>query len=924
MRWIKNRDNQIMLTIMILMAVLGLRLFGLTVVEGSRWDEAAKSISVKSIYTSAPRGNILDRYGRLLAGNRPSFTVQFVEGDLDDKEINRQALEIMAILEKNGDRINDKLPIIKEERGGYYYTYQKNIEEWLISNDMPISFTAEEAFWELCGRNDMDSVLSKYDAQEKLQSVYNIYPPISVKKMKYLEDFNKESFLGRYKLDLNLTAEEAFNKLREFFKIDPDVSDKEARKIMVVRNELASQGYMGYIPATIAADICEKTIVTLEERRDSLEAAIVAAESVRYYPNGSTAAHILGYLGQISESEKEIYKAKEYNISDMVGKEGIEKAFEDILRGRDGVKDVEVNVLGNLVRVINDKKSIKGTDVYLTIDLELQKTAEEALEHALEKIRTAGTFESIYGNYKYGRRYQNANVGAAVAIDVKTGEVLAMASYPAFDPNLFATGISKEDWAALQSKNPRDPLSPLPLFNVCARTAVQPGSTFKMVTATAALESGLDPMRKLRDGGAVKVGNSTYGCILWNTSRGTHGYLNLHEAIEVSCNYYFFDIATGRDFSKGISLGLKEEMNIEKITRYANQYGLGVSTGIEIPETVVPVPTEARKMSTVKNMLKNVLIGRAELYFTKETVADKKLLMSQIDTIADWTEENPGRKTILERLDKLGIKKNMVETVGDLCKFTYFNKATWTLGDELNIAIGQGENAYTPLQMANYVATIGNGGTRNSVKLLRAIGGRGLTEKDEGESIDIKDPSMLKNIVEGMRRVAHGTRGSARGVFGNFPVHVAAKTGTAEREGKINPIDEVQYLKENLRRINSSLSWGSVEEEMKRLLQDYPDVFTSQNSAARQAVINLSRGKVTPTSLNAYKADYDNFSWFVAMAPAEDPKIAVAVLLFQGGSGGYAGPVAREIIGKYLGFDKTYDDYNLETLLTTDHTKVLE
>ena len=794
----------------------------------------------------------------------------------------------------------------------------------MISNDMPVGFTAKEAFWELCGRNDIDEGLDKYDAQEQLQSSYNIYPPISVKKMKYLEDFNKESFLGRYRLDLNLSAEGAFRELREFFEINPDISDEDARRIMVVRNELASQGYMGYIPATIATDVSEKTIVTLEEKGDSLSAANVAAESIRYYPNGSTAAHILGYLGQISESEKDSYKAKGYNVSDMVGKEGIEKALEDTLRGRDGIKDVEVNAYGNMVRVISDKQSSKGTDVYLTIDLELQKTAEKALEQALDKIRTGGTYESIYGNYKYGRRYKNANVGAAVAIDVKTGDVLAMASYPAFDPNLFATGISKEDWATLQSKNPRDPLSPLPLFNVCARTAVQPGSTFKMVTATAALESGLDPMRRLRDGGAVKVGNRTYGCILWNTSRGTHGYLNLHEAIEVSCNYYFFDIATGRDFSKGISLGLKEDMNIGKITRYANQYGLGVSTGIEIPETVVPVPSEARKMSTMKNMLRNVLIGRAELYFTKETVADKKLLMSEIDTIAGWIEENPGRRTILERLGNLGVKKNMVETVGDLCKFTYFNEAAWTLGDELNIAIGQGENAYTPLMMANYVATIGNGGKRNSVSLVRAVEGKGLSVKDEGDPIDIKDPSMLKNIVEGMRRVAHGTRGSARGVFGNFPVHVAAKTGTAEREGKINPPDEVQYLKENLRRINSSLTWGSVEEEMKRLLQDYSDVFTSQNSAARQAVINLSRGKVTATSLNAYKADYDNFSWFVAMAPAEEPEIAVAILLFQGGSGGYAGPVAREIIGKYLGFDKAYKDYSLETLLTTGDTQIAE
>lgn len=916
MKWMKKRDNQILFSIIFLMVILTLRLFNLTIVDGSQWDEAAKAISIKSIHTSAPRGEILDRYGRLLAGNRPSFTVQFSEGDMTDEEINQQALEIMTILEKNGERINDKFPIMMSDGGSFGYSYQKSIEEWLLSQDMPVNLTAEEAFRELCVRNGIDPQMDRYEAQSMLQTTYNVYPPISVKKMKYLEDFNKESFLGRYYLDIDLSAKEAFEALRNYFRIDSMLSAEQARKIMIARNELASLGYMSYLPATIATDVSEQTIITLEEKKDALSAAEVVAKTVRYYPNGTTAAHILGYLGQIAESEKDAYIEKGYNTSDMVGKDGIEKAFEEILKGRDGVRSLEVNTWGDPVRVISDTPTTKGSDIYLSIDLELQITAEKALAQALEKIRTAGTFESIYGNYKYGTRYPNANVGAAVAIDVKTGEVLAMASYPAYDPNLFATGISKEDWLSLQSKNPRDPLSPLPLFNVASRTAVQPGSTFKMVTATAALESGLDPERKLKDGGAVTIGNRTYGCIVWNMNRSTHGYLNLYEALEVSCNYYFYDVATGRDFSRGSSLGLAEEMNIEKITRYAEQYGLGISTGIEIQETVVPVPSEEQKISATKHYLKNVLIGRAEQYFTAETVADKQKLMSNIDTIVSWTEENPSRGTLMERLASQGVKENMIETVGDLCKFTYFNQATWTLGDELNIAIGQGENSYTPLQMANYIATLGNGGVRNQATLLRAVEGNGLVEKPQGQQIDVQNPEILNDIIKGMQLVAQGSRGSARSYFGRFPVSVAAKTGTAERAGRMNPPDEVEYIKANLKRINSALSWEQVETEMKKLLQEYPDVFSSKNSAVRQAVINLSRGKVTPATLDAYKPEYDNFSWSVGMAPANDPQIAVAVLLFQGGSGGYSAPVAREIIGKYLGLDQAYVDYKLDTIMT--------
>ncbi|MEL7656394.1 MAG: penicillin-binding transpeptidase domain-containing protein, partial [Bacillota bacterium] len=480
MRWIKSRTNQILAMVMIMMAILGIRLFDLTVVEGKQWDEEASSISIKSISTSAPRGQILDRYGRVLAGNTPSFTVQFSAGDLTDQQINAISQNLIRILEVNGDEYYDNFPI-KIENGTYYYTYQKDIEDWLAAQAMPTNYSAEQAFDEIRRRQNIDEGLNKYDAQTELQSVYNIFPPISVKNMKFLKELDKESFLGRYYLDTDLTAQQAFMELRSQFKISPALSDTDARKIMVVRNELSSQGYRKYMPAKIASGVSNNTIVVMEEKNSDLPGVEVVAESIRSYPNGSTAAHVLGYLGQISESDKAYYvDQKGYKSTDMVGQEGIEKAFESALKGSDGTKNVEVNAFGELVRVINETEPQKGKDIYLTIDLELQKTAEAALKQALTQIQTAGTFESQWGNFKYGTAYRNANVGAVVAIDVETGDVLAMASYPAFDPNLFATGISKENWNALQAENPRDPLSPLPLYNVAARSAVQPGSIFKM------------------------------------------------------------------------------------------------------------------------------------------------------------------------------------------------------------------------------------------------------------------------------------------------------------------------------------------------------------------------------------------------------------------------------------------------------------
>ena len=397
MKWLKSRNNQILAVVMIMMAVLGIRLFGLTVIEGSKWDEEASAISIKTISTSAPRGEILDRYGRVLAGNIPSFTVQFSAGDLSNEEINKVSKNLIQILESNGDQYYDNFPI-KFENGQFYYTYQKDIEDWLSAQAMPTNYSAEQAFAEMRRRQNIDEGLDKYDAQTELQTVYNIFPPISVKSMKFMKELDKESFLQRYYLDTDLNAEQAFKELRKQFEISSTLSDAEARKIMVIRNELSSQGYRKYMPAKIAGGVSNKTIVVIEEKNSDLPGVEVVAESVRYYPNGSTAAHVLGYLGQISESDKSHYVDEMgYKSSDMVGQEGIEKAFESTLKGTDGTKNVEVNAFGELVRVINETAPEKGKDIYLTIDLELQKTAEAALKQALAEIRVAGTFKSQWG-----------------------------------------------------------------------------------------------------------------------------------------------------------------------------------------------------------------------------------------------------------------------------------------------------------------------------------------------------------------------------------------------------------------------------------------------------------------------------------------------------------------------------------------------
>ena len=249
-----------------LVIILIVRLFVLTVVQEEQWSSRAENLTSKSIYTIAPRGQIFDRNGQLLAGNKPSFNVRFSPDGLKSEEINAQSLELMKLFEKNGDSYVDNFPILISANGSFYYTYQQTIEEWLESENMPTSFSAQQAFDELCLRYGIEEGLDKYEAQSELQNTYGIYPPISVKNMVFTEDLEKESFLGRYQLDQkttekSYTAKEAFDALRERFEIDDSVSDQDARRIMVIRNELSALGHMGYVPAKIAENVCDATII---------------------------------------------------------------------------------------------------------------------------------------------------------------------------------------------------------------------------------------------------------------------------------------------------------------------------------------------------------------------------------------------------------------------------------------------------------------------------------------------------------------------------------------------------------------------------------------------------------------------------------------------------------------------------------------
>lgn len=562
--------------------------------------------------------------------------------------------------------------------------------------------------------------------------------PIAVNPVRYtLSEESLKDWKTGLEIPENATAQEAFDFLKQKYNISNN--DEEAIKIMAVRYEITRTGYSNIKPVEIAKDISRESAVQIREQSNDLPGMTIATGSKVKYTSGNLASHILGQVGPITEEELKGQEDK-YDLNDIIGKTGIEYIFEDYLKGTDGVKQIDMAVDGTVTEEYVSEEAVAGSDVVLTIDANLQKVAEEALKKNIEKIANGGFYET-----------SPADAGAVVVMNVKTGEVLAMVSYPDYDPQLFVDGISQEQYDSYKEGDN--------LVNRAISGVYSPGSTYKMVTATAGLESGaITTKTRINDTGVYpKFGNPV--CWYWSTYRRGHGYLNVTQAIQKSCNYFFYET--------GYRTG------IENIVKYAKYYGLGSKTGIE-------------------------------------------LLGESTGTIA---------------------RPEIVEERGEV----------WTPGYTLSAAIGQGDNGFTPIQMAKYISTLANGGDSVDVTLIKSIIRPDGTEvskeelgsyvnerlgytPEEPENLDLKEEN-IDAILKGMKGVTE-SGGTAYSTFANFDIEVAGKTGSAE---------------------------------------------TGDDSVVH--------------------------GWFVGFAPFDDPEIAVVVLIENAGSGGFTAETARDIMAEYFGMN---------------------
>lgn len=961
--------------ILVAFVVILVKILYMTTFKYEHYTELAENKTYKQLLIKAPRGEIKDRYGRLLAGNKNLFTVQVSGDEIKRKDSNGKSmandicLKLINLLEKNNEEYIDEFPIYIQN-GKYYYTFDKSIREYKDNNNIPQELDAKESFYYLVDQLVSEGVLTQDDRKlevSKLQKKLNengYYPPILVSKWLFTEQKNKQDWLESYGIENSkITAKKAFYEIRnnKNYKIDKNLSDSDARKILVVRDLIKSQGYSQYNPITIATDISQKTISQLEESAIELPGVSVAVEPVRYYPNTTLASHILGHMGKMPSGQEDKYlnreEGKTYSKGDTVGISGIEKSYEEQLRGVDGYKKVQVDALGRITRELDVSEPKSGDTVYLSIDKDLQEDTENALKGVLEALRVGGTYKSKYGNKTFSSVAKNAASGAVIAIDAKNGDVLSMASYPNYNPNKFVNGISYEDYQALQPKNKNDVLAANPQVNLATQGVFQPGSTFKMVTGMAAIDNGLSPNYAIQDTGVIRLGgpkSRPFADLIWHKSRSNHGYTDLYKAIQESCNIYFYTIGSGKNYTGGKDPSVK--VGAKGIIEYAKKFGLDDYTGLneEIDERKGSVPNMAAKLETTKTLLRDYLTKEMANDFTDISKSkNPKEYENRIEEIVSWADETKtvGRVEAMERLTKMKVKEDRVETLADSIVFSYLNFAKWSTADTFNISIGQGENQYTPAQMARYVAAIGNGGNLVELSVVDRVISNDYNNVDidenKVEKIDFNNPEKLKDLIEGMKRVS--TQGSGKGIFGpNYPISVASKTGTAEKSGKIPTENEVEYLKshmssygvsldeavklaekmkkarekelteERINEIKEELKRKDLKEEERKSLEEelkdgvnvkLEDTDKVNASYLRKAIKELNP-KITDEKIDSYKESYKSFAWAVAVAPADDPEIAVVAMIPQGESSSNAMLLIREVLGSYFDLDNNKGEKN--------------
>lgn len=492
-------------------------------------------------------------------------------------------------------------------------------------------------------------------------------------------------------------------------------------------DRLMSRRYSPLRAIPIKEDVEPEVVFQVKEHQELFPGITVEMLPVRTYPQEDTAAHLLGYLGEIDEGQLELEEFRNHQPGDFVGKAGLERSYEHELRGRPGWTSLEVNAANTVIRELNRQAPVPGADLRTTLDFEFQQQVEQVLADGMESSRSIRRDND--------GRYIRSTSGAVVALDPRSGEVLAMASLPSYDPTLFVGGIRTDDWEWL-----RDPDNDTPLLNRALR-GFPPGSVFKIVSGASAMESGLiTPHATLPCPPEWELGGRTFR----NWYSGHDSAMDAARALMRSCDPYYYELSYRQWLREERQRRNGEDID-EAIQRIARDFGMGRLTGIDVPgETPGVIPGRDYKQSMWETLKDQYCGGAPE-----------------------------GSTAYLQRLYR------------ELCEDGW----RWRGGDAVNMSIGQGDVLTTPLQMAVAYAGIANGGVVPTPRLgLEVV-------SPDGEVLETVDPGplgelplngeQLAALQRGLRMVVSESRGTAYRPFEGFEIETAGKTGTAQFGDKI-------------------------------------------------------------------------------------------------------------------------------------------
>ena len=820
---LKNRFFAGLAIIVALFVFLTAGLGNLTLAQGGDLTTQSESKKVRTLSVKGSRGQITDNSGIPLAYDQSSYDIQFVrdpsKNSTTDKSYYTDVLmQTIEIIEQNGGTTIDTFAIKRQDDGTFAFDF---------------------------GITDEEAVKTRE------------------------ERWRTNMFASK-------TADAAalYSDMRTRYRIPEEYTYEQARKLLSIWQEVQLSSYRAYEPITICSNVDMDTVAAIEAKADQLDGIQVAESAVRVYPKDSVAAHIIGYMGKmVDEDTVKEYQDKGYSSEDKIGVAGIESTMEQYLTGnsteKQGTRQVEVDSKGKVIKEVSSTPAISGSDVRLTLDLDLQMEAERAIEANVKSVYEEQVAEYNDPENRYDRqgyvgydtklderslkegqttnfdKLNLAQSGALIVMDVNTGKILAMASYPSYDLNIFSGGVSEEQLKELQDDKTR------PMFNNAISSTGIPGSIFKMVTGLAGLMEGdLGLHEEISDMGLYNIdvqegytGDDVPAC--WAYVKGMssvpeHANQDIVLDLEHSCNYFFYEVA--------------HRTGVDNLVKWGEQFGLTSTTGIELTGEAVGAignqETLYDKTKSIDNQKTSLpaLVRSSLITFLRDEVGEEGRDITYTDEQLKTTAEkliqlvDPDNTQVGSQIrailsEELQIPETVSSNKGwDNQINGIIAELRWNPIKTIISGIGSGSTTITPIAAARYVAAIANSGTVYEAHVVDSI------LDSDGNVVEQKEPVVYNKIDapeeyfealrDGMSKVVSGEDTSAGDIFKGWPYEndIAGKTGS----GKVSNID----LETN--------------------------------------------------------------AWFVAFAPKDDPEIAVVSYIPNGMSGSHAIPAAKDIIQYYL------------------------